>query len=895
MNTNLPIFAKKQTIIDSVMNYDVTIISAETGSGKSTQVPQYLYEAGYSAIVTEPRRIACVSLANRVADEMTQPQAVGYHTAFESTRTDLTDILYCTDGLQMARISAKYNKKDVLVIDEVHEWNLNIETLIAWVKLQLSTNGRRIKVVLMSATMETKQLEEYFKEVATVNVVSVPNKNFDVNWHFVGSNFELISKAAEAAKAGKNVLFFQPGKKEIDECISSLEDYCKAYVDVNIFAMHGELSLADQKRAFKHYDIPKIVVATNIAQTSITIDDIDVVCDTGMEKYISVVDGIEGLYMNNISKADCTQRAGRAGRTKVGEYYLLSSSVEFEDRIEYAVPEIQRLILDKVVLKLKSLSLDAEELDFFHKPSHDAIIAAKKSLRMMNAINRNGEITEIGKTMIRMPVNCRCARMLIEADCLDVVDDVLTIISIIESGSMINFKAQVEKEGFWGMTETRAARYSDFSKTTASDLIAELEIYNKIINFEIPNLVEAGINKKNFLQAKAMREKLEKSVSNYIYIREGDHNVSNIIRSLLSGMVENICEVFYGWAQTTVKNINGDSLKLSKNTVINSCQLAFGFPITIEYKDRHGYKTQISILQFNTALTAKMALEYIRPTMIEEEYVNTSISFNLEENRFFFTKNKKFKNIVIESITDSVSEEENPEEFAKLQEIWDSIPVEFKKETHVKVGPFIKKIEGYYTQIVNLTLEELSQIPEDLDRVSANGKFITFYCGYENNVSLKTLRYFITEREKQNKMNEFIDSLPKKTGKIEIITSWFDTLGEYHFEVFGEEKVIFTGLAKDKGSIFVGTFDSKEEADASTKEALQALVLREVQQNYPDKRFKIRDNNGRKIETKATKKAKDFFHENVHMVAEDVNTSNFSEDLAFLKEVFDEIQAELAE
>ena len=422
MNTTLPIFAKKELIIESVQKYDVTIIAAETGSGKSTQVPQYLYEAGYGVIVTEPRVIACVSLANRVAEESMQPKTVAYHTAFESTRTKDTEILFCTDGIQMAKI-------------------------VAWTK-HLLKEKEQIKIVLMSATIDTKQLEEYFSEVCSVNVINVPNKNFEVKWHFWDFEWQLYDEAIKAAIKGKNVLFFQPGKKEINQAITTLNDLTKFLnADIKILPMHGEMTILEQKDAFKHYDVPKIVVATNIAQTSITIDDIDVVIDTGAEKIISVVNGIEGLYLNEISKADCKQRAGRAGRTKNGEYHLLSQT-DFDEKAEYAIPEIQRLILDKVVLKLISMELDPENLEFFHKPKEEDIIAAKRSLRMMNAVNRYGQITETGKKMIKMPVNCKCARMLIEAEKLNVVGDVLTIIAIIESGSMVNFKRNINAESY---------------------------------------------------------------------------------------------------------------------------------------------------------------------------------------------------------------------------------------------------------------------------------------------------------------------------------------------------------------------------------------------------------------------------------------------------------------
>ena len=893
MNKNLPIFAKKDDIVASVKNYDVTIIAAETGSGKSTQVPQYLYEAGYGVIVTEPRVIACVSLANRVAEESMQPKTVAYHTAFESTRTKDTEILFCTDGIQMAKLSKQTGRNDILIVDEIHEWNLNIETIVAWTK-HLLKEKEPIKIVLMSATIDTKQLEEYFGEVCSVNVINVPNKNFEVKWHFWDFEWQLYDVAIKAATKGKNVLFFQPGKKEINQAITILKDRAEfSEIDIKILPMHGEMTILEQKDAFKHYDVPKIVVATNIAQTSITIDDIDVVIDTGAEKIISVVNGIEGLYLNEISKADCKQRAGRAGRTKNGEYHLLSQT-DFDEKAEYAIPEIQRLILDKVVLKLISMELDPENLEFFHKPKEEDIIAAKRSLRMMNAVNRYGQITETGKKMIKMPVNCKCARMLIEAEKLNVVGDVLTIIAIIESGSMVNFKRNINAESY-GREELRPAEYSNFTIENRSDLLAELDIYNMIENRKITNLKEAGINSKNFFKAKTIRQKLAHSISDTIDPDKSTGNVYNIIRALFSGMIENLCSIAFSWLGDEAITINDERLKISKTSCVIPKLFVFGFPIEIEYKGKYNITNHIKILQFVTDVSPDIIKEYVRPVMIKTEYMKNNISFNPIENAFYAVRYQKFGGIIIDEADVTVRKDENPEEYAVIKEIWDNMPADTKRETYVQVGSFYKKINGYlYAQYVSLTEEELQQIPDDVDTIKANNKFITFECGYESNSSLKRLKQAVSIRSKEQKLKEFKQTLPNKTGKLETIVTWFDKLGSTQIETFDTTLTLFTGLARDKGSVFISTFDTQEDADESTKEVLEFLIIREVNQKYQDKKFKIKTADGRHIETKASKKAKEEFHENVRMVISEVNTNTFSESLEYLQDVFDEIQENLA-
>jgi hypothetical protein len=254
-----------------------------------------------------------------------------------------------------------------------------------------------------------------------------------------------------------------------------------------------------------------------------------------------------------------------------------------------------------------------------------------------------------------------------------------------------------------------------------------------------------------------------------------------------------------------------------------------------------------------------------------------------------------FYDLHIDTCQDTVYEEKNPEEFAKIKEIWDNMPADTKRETYVRVGSFYKKINGYlYTQYVSLTEEELQQIPDDIDTIKANNKFITFDCGYESNSSLKRLKQTISIKSKEQKLKEFKQTLPNKTGKLETIVTWFDKLGSTQIETFDTTLTLFTGLAKDKGSVFIDTFDTQEDAEASTKEVLEFLIMREVNQKYQDKKFKIKTADGRKIETKKSIKAKEEFHENVRMVISEVNTHTFSESLEYLQDVFDEIQENLA-
>ncbi|MFZ1301099.1 MAG: helicase-related protein, partial [Candidatus Microsaccharimonas sp.] len=342
----LPVRDYFQQIIDAVDNNQVTIITAETGAGKSTQIPQYLAEHGYNrVVVTQPRILAARNLTHRVREEWAlrntedASEVIGYRTAHERDDSGDTKILYCTDGLQLVReiTGMGIKEKQVLVLDEVHEWNENMEVLVAWAKKRCEEDPR-FKVVVMSATIETDLLATYF---GTSAIIDIPGRYFEVTKR---RGTDVLSELfAQIEHRGKNVLTFLPGKAEIQNVAEALEKKAAA-AGVAVIPLHSQLEAEEQQKAFANYPKGKIILATNIAQTSVTIDDIDVVIDSGLERQSEVRSGVEGLFIAQISQADCLQRAGRAGRTRPGEYILAQYDtmpcMKFEDRPAYAIPEI---------------------------------------------------------------------------------------------------------------------------------------------------------------------------------------------------------------------------------------------------------------------------------------------------------------------------------------------------------------------------------------------------------------------------------------------------------------------------------------------------------------------------------------------------------------------------
>lgn len=460
----LPIDKRKDDICQTIEHNRVTIIVAEPGAGKSTRVPQWLAQQDKKVVVTEPRIIAAKSLAKFVAEEMgeTLGERVGYRTALYHEDSPNTQLLYCTDGLEVVRQLMDHDKdKDVLVIDEIHEWNLNMEVLLAWVKHRMKDNPQQ-KIVIMSATVEAQKIADFLGGAA---IIEVEGRTFPVQEQKPGRSLE--DDIARFVKKGKNVLAFQPGKKEIERTIEILQ---RMDIKAELIPLHGDLTLEAQDLAFKKYDKPKVVVATNIAQTSITIEDINAVVDSGLERQIRVVDGVEGLYLSPISLADMIQRLGRAGRTQDGEG-VDGCPVPRKERPAYGVPEMERVRVDQAILRLLDIGIDIEQIEFLHQPAKETIAAGKKTLRMLGCIagdEKHPHITELGRQIAQLSCSSPiCGRMILEARARGVLDPVITAAAIIESNGIVD-----PSQDMW---------LALCGNEQESDLLAQVEIFNQVV------------------------------------------------------------------------------------------------------------------------------------------------------------------------------------------------------------------------------------------------------------------------------------------------------------------------------------------------------------------------------------------------------------------------------
>lgn len=589
---NLPIYDRRQDILDSVDANQVTIITAETGAGKSTQVPQFLAQHGYGkVIVTQPRILAARNLSERVRQEYSwhlgedASNLVGYRTAHERDDAPENVILYCTDGLQLVRELTgsgirngdAQDRGQILVLDEIHEWNENMEVLIAWAKkrCQEDTNFR---VVLMSATIEASSLAAYF---GSTEPIAVPGRTFEVEKRFGQDLLEEV--LGQIKQGGRNMLVFLPGKAEI-EAISEAIAVKASINNVPVIPLHSQLEPEQQQLAFASHPQGKVVLTTNVAQTSITIDDIDTVIDSGLERRSEVRSGVEGLFIAQISQADCLQRAGRAGRTKPGLYILAQYDTlpcsPLDKREPYGIPEILRKHIDRLVLRLANISIDIEALEFFHSPSHRTVKQAKRTLVSLGAMTNAGAVTDIGRKMERFPVESGYARMLVESEKYPagIRTKLAAIIAIQEVGGIV-------KGG------PRWTGWRQFTRQTRSDLLAQYDILLALPRIIDADYDELGIIGKNVTKAEEVNERLahDLGLSETELTAVTDAETEPLLRCIVAGQLHQLWAIEPGGEATNIADRS--TREISSGTVVRHSGLVAGIPFDLQVPTPKGLET----------------------------------------------------------------------------------------------------------------------------------------------------------------------------------------------------------------------------------------------------------------------------------------------------------------
>lgn len=449
---NLPIAEYKEKIISTVQEHNVVIIAGDTGCGKSTQVPQYLLSAGFSNIAcTQPRRIACISLSKRVAYETLNEfgSKVGYQIRFEKNKTEHTRIVFLTEGLLLRQVSVESSLSlyDVIILDEIHERHLDTDFLLGVMKCLLMQRSN-VKIVLMSATINIDLFRNYF--IGKAPVIQVPGR-----LHPIKLQYFPIPTIEEASKREKinpapyvrilqlidkkypedergDLLIFLSGLSEISTVVEAAKIYAQQTNKWIVLPIHSTLSVSEQEKVF---DVPpegvrKCIVSTNIAETSVTIDGVRFVVDSGKVKEMSFDSQSKMRKLKEfwISQASAEQRKGRAGRTGPGTCFRLYSEQDYSLFSQYSTPEIQRVPLDSIVLQMISMGLPNIRLfPFIEAPAPESLENALFSLKSHAALSEDEKMTTIGKLLSQLPMDVSLGKMLIMGSLFHQVEPVLSL------------------------------------------------------------------------------------------------------------------------------------------------------------------------------------------------------------------------------------------------------------------------------------------------------------------------------------------------------------------------------------------------------------------------------------------------------------------------------------
>jgi ATP-dependent helicase HrpB len=452
----LPIYELEKDLVAALRAEGRLIVQAPTGSGKSTQLPQMLRSHGFlekgEVVVLQPRRLAARMLAKRVAEEVgcTLGDEVGYQIRLESRVSAKTKIRFVTEGILLRQMSFDTTLRGVaaLVFDEFHERHLYGDISLARALQIQQTTRPDLKIVVMSATLDAVVLKDY---LAPCEVLTSQGRSFPVAIEYLPKtvNFEKdnvwdvaareVARVAAKTSSG-DFLVFMPGAYEISRTLQALQ-FESALRDFVAFPLHGELPPEQQDRAVARSEQRKIIVSTNVAETSLTIDGVTVVVDCGLARVARFDShrGINTLLIEKISIASSDQRAGRAGRTAPGVCVRLWTEREHSQRALQELPEVKRLDLSEVVLTLKASGIDdIAAFPWLEKPEPKALERAEMLLADLGALGgKRRIITDTGQRMLRFPVHPRYARMLLEADARDCVRPVALMASLTQGRSFL--------------------------------------------------------------------------------------------------------------------------------------------------------------------------------------------------------------------------------------------------------------------------------------------------------------------------------------------------------------------------------------------------------------------------------------------------------------------------
>ncbi|ETW10395.1 hypothetical protein, variant [Aphanomyces invadans] len=556
----LPIYTYRDVLLEAVRDHQVIIMVGETGSGKTTQVPQYLHEVGYSQVgkigCTQPRRVAAMSVAARVAQEMNVKlgNEVGYSIRFEDCTSDKTVIKYMTDGMLLREFLTEPDLKSysVMIIDEAHERTLSTDILFGLIK-DISRYREDLKIIIASATLDAEKFSVYFDNAP---IVKIPGRMFPVDILYTRAPEADYLDAAivtvlqlHITQPLGDILVFLTGQEEIETAEEMLlfrtRGLGSRIRELLIRPIYSTLPSERQAQVFETTppNARKVVLGTNIAETSLTIPGICYVIDAGFCKQTNYNPhtGMESLLVMPISQAMANQRAGRAGRTQPGKCFRLYTAWSYQHELdETTVPEIQRTNLTSVVLLMKSLGInDLLHFDFMDPPPEKSLIRALEQLYALSALNDRGELTKLGRRMAEFPLDPMMSKALLASETYGVVEQVLTVCAMLSVNNTIFYRPKDKA------VHADNARLN-FARGGGGDHIALMNVYNQWAetqystqwtyeNFVVARALKTARDVRDQLAALCDRVEIEKS--------SNEQNTEGVRKSICAGYFYNTAKL----------------------------------------------------------------------------------------------------------------------------------------------------------------------------------------------------------------------------------------------------------------------------------------------------------------------------------------------------------------
>ncbi|VFQ81357.1 unnamed protein product [Cuscuta campestris] len=547
---SLPIYKLKNELVQAVHDNQVLVVIGETGSGKTTQVTQYLAEAGYTTKgkigCTQPRRVAAMSVAKRVAEEFgcRLGEEVGYAIRFEDCTGPDTVIKYMTDGMLLREILVDENlsQYSVVMLDEAHERTIHTDVLFGLLK-QLIKKRTDLRLIVTSATLDAEKFSGYF---FNCNIFTIPGRTFPVEIlytkqpesDYLDASLITVLQIHLTEPEG-DILLFLTGQEEIDYACQCLYERMKGLgknvPELIILPVYSALPSEMQSRIFDPAPPGKrkVVVATNIAEASLTIDGIFYVIDPGFAKQnvYNPKQGLDSLVITPISQASAKQRAGRAGRTGPGKCYRLYTESAFHNEMSpTSIPEIQRINLGMTVLNMKAMGInDLLSFDFMDPPTPQALISAMEQLYTLGALDEEGLLTKLGRKMAEFPLEPPLSKMLLASVDLGCSDEILTIIAMIQTGNI--FYRPREKQA---QADQKRAKFFQ----PEGDHLTLLAVYEawKAKSFSGPWCFENFVQSRSLRRAQDVRKQLLSIMDKYkLDVVSAGKNFTKIRKAIAAG------------------------------------------------------------------------------------------------------------------------------------------------------------------------------------------------------------------------------------------------------------------------------------------------------------------------------------------------------------------------